>query len=109
VHLNHWWLVVGSGKPTQAPDETARLLPVALLPETVGFVVADGVLVTMEVDAVNLAVEVPELVAVILVIRCFPRSSLVSTKLLVVAPLIGEHPTAAVSAGAVTELSHLNH
>ena len=53
VQRNHWWLVVGSGKPIQVPLETLKALPVVLVPETSGFVVATGALVTPDVEAVN--------------------------------------------------------
>ena len=99
----------GSGKPTQVPEETVRVLPVALVPETAGFMVADGVLVTMEVEAVNLAMDVAELVAVTREIKCFPMSSLVSTRVFDVASAMTAQPVAALFAGAMTELSHLNH
>jgi hypothetical protein len=109
VHLNHWWLVAGSGKPTQVPEETVRLFPVALVPETAGFAVADGVLVTMEVEAVNLTVDVAELVAVTPAIRCFPTSSLLSTRVFDVASGMTAQLVAALFAGAMTWASHLNH
>ena len=53
VQLNHWWVVVGSGKPTQVPLETLKSLPVVLVPDTVGFVVANGPLVIAAVEPVN--------------------------------------------------------
>ena len=111
MHLNHWWLEPGSGsgKPTQVPEETVRLFPVALVPETAGLIVADGVLVTAEVEAVNLSVEATEFVAVTLAIRCFPASLAESTRVLDVAPVMAVQPVAAESPGEVTELSQLNH
>ena len=99
----------GSGKPTQVPEETVRVLPVALVPETAGFIVADGVLVTRAVDAVNLTVEATEFVAVIRATRCFPMSSLVSTRVFDIAPVMAVQPVAAESPGEVIELSQLNH
>ena len=45
--------MVGSGKPIQVPLETLKALPVVLVPETSGFVVATGALVTADVEAVN--------------------------------------------------------
>ena len=99
----------GSGKPTHDPKETVRLFPVVLVPETAGFIVAEGVLVTMGVEAENLSVEATEFVAVMREIRCFPTSLAESTNVLDVAPVIAVQPVAAESAGEVTELSQLNH
>jgi hypothetical protein len=109
VHLNHWWLVSGSGKPTQVPEEIVKVPPVALTPETVGLTVAKGGPVTTEVEEVNLTVDVAELVAVTPAIRCFPTSSLLSTRVFDVAPGMTAQPVAAESAGEVTEPSHPNH
>ena len=91
------------------PEETVRVLPVALVPETAGFTVAEGVLVTRAVDAVNLSVEATEFVAEPLAIMCFPTSLAESTRVLDVAPVMAVQPVAAEAAGEVTELSQLNH
>jgi hypothetical protein len=54
VQRNHWWLgVISEGDATQIPSETERACPLALAPETTGFVVATGALVTADVEAVN--------------------------------------------------------
>jgi hypothetical protein len=71
--------------------------------------VAKGGPVTTEVEAVNLTVDVAELVAVIRAIRYFPTSSAESTRVLDVAPVTTAQPVAALFAGAMTELSQLNH
>ena len=54
VQRNHWWLgVISEGDATQVPSETVRACPLALVPETSGFVVATGALVMIAVEAVN--------------------------------------------------------
>ena len=85
VQRNHWWLgVMSEGDATQVPSETVRACPLALVPETSGFVVATGALVMIAVEAVNW-VEVPtELVATTRARMNLPMSE-VSTKLRVVA------------------------
>ena len=85
MQRNHWWLgVISEGDATQVPSETVRACPLALVPETTGFVVATGALVMIAVEAVNW-VEVPtELVTTTRVRMNLPISE-VSTKLRVVA------------------------
>jgi hypothetical protein len=76
VHLNHWWLVAGSGKPPQVPDETVRIFPVALVPVTTGDTWTQAELVTNEVDPVYVSVDSSAIfIAVTLAMRRFPTSS----------------------------------
>ena len=54
MQRNHRWLVVISeGDAIHVPSETVRTCPLARVPETSGFVVGTGVLVTVDVEAVK--------------------------------------------------------
>jgi hypothetical protein len=65
---------VGSGNPTQVPEETVSSFPVVLIPETAGFEVAKAGLETADVEAVNSTTDPREFVAVMREIKCFPTT-----------------------------------
>ena len=109
VQRNHWWVVNGSGNPTQVPSETVSTSPLSLVPETVGDAVANGGLFTAAVEVVNLTTDPRELVAVIRATKYLPTSALAAIRVLAVAPLIAKQPAAAVSEAEATSESHLNH
>ena len=95
VQRNHWWAVDSSvGKAIHDPSEAVRTFPFSLVPDTTGFVVAIGALLTVAVEAVNLTVAPRELVAVTRDTRCFPMSSFVSRRVLPVAPFRITQPAA---------------
>ena len=79
------------------------------MPETVGFVVADGILVIAAVEVVNLTTDPRELVAVIRASKCFPRSSLERIRVLEIAPAMDTQPAGTWSLEALTAVSHRNH
>ena len=85
------------------------MLPVVLVPETVGFVVANGPLVIAVVEEVNLTVDPKELVAVMRATRCLPTSTLLSIRVLVLAPVTVVQPEAVIPEAATTSLVQLNH
>jgi hypothetical protein len=85
------------------------VLPVVLVPDTVGFDCANGPLVIAAVEAVNRTVEPKEFVAVMRAIRCLPTSSLLSIRVLVLAPVTVVQPEAAIPDAATTSLVQLNH
>lgn len=64
--------MIGSGKPTQLPEEAVRSLPVNLVPETTGFRIAERALVVTGVEALNLTAEPSEFAAVIRATRYLP-------------------------------------
>ena len=81
VQRNHWWVVlISAGDEIQAPSETVRTCPLALVPETVGLVVTTGALVMIALEAVNWVDAPTELVATTRARRYLPISEL-STKL----------------------------